>query len=376
MNQKTLGIVGGGQLGRMLVQAAHKLKLKTIVLDPTPQSPAGQITDKQIIGNYTDKKSVRKIAKEVDYLTFEIEGANAQVLKELKTEGKQVQPLGETLEIIQDKLLQKQMLKKNNIPTPNFATINTEEDIKTAIETFKYPIVLKTRMHGFDGRGNAVIHSQADIKKALQKLKGKKLYAEQFVNFKKELAIQIAKDTKGNIKTYPVVETIQKNNICHKVIAPAQISPSVAKKATVIARKVIKNLKGAGLFGIEMFLTGKDEIIINEIAPRVHNSGHYTIEACKTSQFEQHVRAVCKLPLASTKMKVPAAVMINILGERNAKATPAGIEKAQKVNGVFVHIYGKGETKIERKMGHITALGKTIKEANQKAEAARKAITI
>ncbi len=376
MKQKTLGIAGGGQLGRMLVQAAQKLQIKTIVLDPTHKSPAGQIADSQIVGSYKDPKQVRNLAKKVDYLTFEIEGTNAKVLKGLKKDGMHIQPEGETLELIQDKFKQKQHLKSTKIPTPDFARVSNSKDIETAVSILGLPIVLKTRFHGFDGRGNFVINKKNDIKIALKKLSGQKLYAEKFIFFKKELATQVVKDVKGKIVCYPIVETIQKNNICHEVIAPAKINNSVAKQATSLAKKVVLNLKGAGVFGIEMFLTDKNKVIINEIAPRVHNSGHYTIEACTTSQFEQQVRVACKLPVGSTKMKVPVAVMVNILGQRNGKTQLKGQQKLQKMENTYLHIYGKSETKIDRKMGHITVLGKTLNKTQQKAETARRMISI
>jgi 5-(carboxyamino)imidazole ribonucleotide synthase len=376
MKTKTLGIVGGGQLGRMLTQAAKTLGLKTVVLDPTPASPAGQIADKQIVGDFKDPKQIKKLSKYADFITFEIEGANAQTLKELKELGTHVQPSPETLEIIQDKLLQKQMLKKAKVPTADFASVANVEDIKTAIEVFNFPIMLKARFHGYDGRGNALVRTKAGIKQALRKLGSANLYAERYVDFKKELAVQVAKGRKGEIKTYPVVETIQKNNICHIVLAPAKISKASVRKALSLAVKVAKNLKGSGVFGIEMFMTKGGKIIVNEIAPRVHNSGHYTIEACKTSQFEQHVRAVCQIPLGATKMIVPAAVMVNILGTRNGPANLQGLEKAQKLDRVFVHVYGKKETRVDRKMGHVTSLDTSLEKAFKKAQAARRMISI
>lgn len=372
---KTLGIIGGGQLGRMLTQAANNLKINTVVLDPTPQSPAGLVADKQIVGDFKDPKQIKKLAKNVDFLTFEIESANTEVLKKLAKSGVKIQPPGETLEIIQDKFLQKQFLEKINIPIAPFALVNNQKDLESFIKTHKYPVILKARVHGYDGRGNAVIRKKEDIKKAFEKV-GKQTYVEKVVPLKRELAIQIARNIKGQIKAYPIVETIQKNNICLYVLAPANVTITTKIKANKIAKKVIKNFPGAGVFGVELFETPKGDIILNEIAPRVHNSGHYTIEACKTSQFEQHVRAVCNLPLGPVSMKSNAAVMINILGDGIRASFPSGIEKAGKINGVGIHIYGKKEIRYERKMGHITALGKNLKEAMKKAEAARKIISI
>ncbi len=372
---KTLGIIGGGQLGRMLTQAAHDLKIKTIVLDPTPQSPAGIIADKQIIGDFKNPQEIKKLAKQVDYLTFEIESANTQVLKELAKSGTKIQPPGETLEIIQDKYLQKQFLDNLKIPIAPFAVVDNSKDLESFIEKYKYPIILKARFHGYDGRGNAVIRRSTDIKKAFEKV-GSNTYVEKLISFKRELAIQVARNEKGVIKSYPLVETIQKNNICHFVLAPAKATKSVKSQALKIAKKVIANFKGAGVFGIELFETSNRKIILNEIAPRVHNSGHYTIEASLTSQFEQHVRAVCNLPLGPTALKSKAAVMVNILGKRDGEVALKGLEKVKNLDGVYVHIYGKKETRRERKMGHITVLGKNLEEALEKAKTARGMISI
>ncbi|MCR4324529.1 MAG: 5-(carboxyamino)imidazole ribonucleotide synthase [Candidatus Curtissbacteria bacterium] len=373
--KSSLGIIGGGQLGRMLVQAAQNLNIKTVVLDPTPQSPAGQIADKQVVGNYKDPKMIKKLASLVDFLTYEIESAHAQSLVELKGAGKSIHPSPKTLKIIQDKYLQKQILKKANVPVPDFLSVETIDDIKRAAKKFGFPLVIKARHHGFDGRGNARLAKESDIKKALLKLGTRDLYVEKLVPFKSELAIQVVKSGKTT-KIYPLVETIQKNDICHIVIAPARVTDTVKKQANIITGKVAKMLKGNGVFAIEMFLTKNNKVLVNEIAPRVHNSGHYTIEATNASQFEHHVRAVCKLPLKSIKMTSPAAVMVNILGTRNSPAVPKGIESAQKLENVFVHIYGKAQTKKERKMGHVTALGENVKEALAKAQKARKLITI
>ena len=372
----SLGILGGGQLGRMLCQAAHELKINTSVLDPTPNSPAGQIVQKQIVGDFKDAKKVKSFSKKVDALTFEIEGANANVLKELKKEGLHVQPSGKTLEVIQDKFAQKELLKKNKLPLPKFAKVESFEDAKNFGNKFDYPIVLKARHHAYDGRGNALVKSEKDLKRGFEKLSDKDLYVEQFIPFKKEIAIQVSRGSEKSLRYFPVVETIQKNNICHIVIAPASIPSKSRNNAKLLAKKVMSLLKGKGVFAIEMFLTKDNKVLINEIAPRVHNSGHYTIEACSVSQFEQHVRCVCKLPTKSIRMLHPAAVLINILGTRNGRVRLKGIKKAQEIPGVFVHIYGKNETRVERKMGHITALDKSTKEALQKAQKARRLISI
>ncbi len=372
-----IGIVGGGQLGKMMAVEAKKMGFYVTILDPVPQSPASHVADEQIIADYNDEKAIIKMAKQSDYLTFEIENTNGQFLDELeKKVDCIINPSGKSWRLFQDKLAQKYLFKKGNLPTPKFLPIENKNDVEKAIKIFKLPVLLKARFNAYDGRGNYLIKTKKDIDKGWQKLGANKLYLEEFVPFDKELAIMVARNTKGDIVPYPVVETIQKNNICHFVLAPAQISKVARKRAINLAVKTMKLLKGAGVFGIEMFKTKDDKVLLNEIAPRVHNSGHYTIEACVTSQFEQHIRAICGLPLGKTNMKVSAAVMINILGERLGEANVEGMEKALAIPNVSVHIYGKKQTKIDRKMGHITVIDKNIKSAYNKAIRARKFITI
>ncbi len=366
---KTLGIVGGGQLGRMLVLAAKPLGIKTIVLDPTLGSPAGQVADAQIVGNFTDPKYIKKLAARSDYITFEIESANADVLSALQKNGSKIHPSPQQLKIIQDKYLQKKLLQKHRIAVAPFVAIKNETDVARAIKKFGYPVVLKARHHAYDGRGNAVIKKSADIAAALKKLSNRELYVEKFVPFTKELAIQAARTAGGTIYLFPLVETVQKNNICHIVKAPAGVMKSVEQKALALSTKVAVALRGAGVFGIELFLTQQGKVIVNEIAPRVHNSGHHTIESCTVSQFEQHVRLVTGLKPKKIKLRSPA-VMINILGNRSGKAAPTDLKTITKEPDVFVHWYGKKETRPERKMGHLTALAKTGKHALQKARRA------
>lgn len=375
-NQKTIGIVGGGQLGRMMIPAAHKLGFKVIVLDPTPDSPAGQLADKQIIGSFKEEGKIKELAQEVDFLTFEIESANAKALDDLTAQGFSVNPSAKTLALIKDKLKQKEFLRKSHIPTSDFLPVVTKEDILAAGRQFGYPFLLKARMDAYDGRGNALIKTEEDIENGLEKLKGRALYVEKFVPFVKELAVMVARSTVGEILAYPIVETTHIRNICDTVIVPADIPEEVSKKAKELAILVMQELKGAGVFGIEMFLTADNKIYINEIAPRVHNSGHYSIEACKTSQFEQHIRAITGMELGSTDLLVPAAAMVNILGEKEGSGKEMGVEKAKRIEGVSIHMYGKKQSKIDRKMGHITAVGKTVAEALKKAKEARAAISI
>lgn len=371
-----LGIIGGGQLGRMLSFEAKRLGFHVTVIDPTPQSPAAQVVDQHILAGYSDSEATQKLAAQCDFLTVEIEHINTDTLAALEKNGTTIHPSPKTISIIKDKFAQKQFLQKNKIPTAQYMEVSNTADVEKAGKKFGYPLVLKAKHDAFDGRGNALIKKQKDIVTTLGRFGDRQLYVEKFVKFKKELAIMVARSTKGEVVTYPVVETIHQNNICHVVKAPAEISKQLHHKAEKFAKKVMQHLKGAGVFGIEMFLTKDGKILINEVAPRVHNSGHYTIEACVTNQFEQHIRAVTGLPLGSTKMHTPAAVMINILGERLGDVDVQGLQKALALPQVGVHIYGKAQTKLERKMGHITATDKTVKKAHAKAVKARKHIKL
>ncbi len=374
---KTIGIVGGGQLGRMLTEAAHNLGFKVLVLDPTENSPAAQVADEHILGSFKDADAIKKLAGKVDVLTFEIESANAEALDALVAEGKKVYPEPKTLKIIKDKFEQKVFLRNAGIPVSDFALIESKDDIAEQGELFGYPFLLKTRFDAYDGRGNAVVADESSIDFAYEKLGGKSsLYAEKFVPFEKELAVVAARSQDGKVITFPVVETIHKNNICHIVISPAPVSDEVIEKAKTLASKVLDTLKGVGVFGIEMFLTKDGNVLINEIAPRVHNSGHHTIEGFTMSQFEAHIRAITGLELVEPEPRSPFSVMVNILGEREGVAMPQGIEEAHALGNTKVHLYGKHETRVERKMGHLTAIGEDREETLQKALEARKKISI
>ncbi len=376
MNPGTIGIIGGGQLGRMLTQAALPLGFQVVVVDPGPNSPAKQVGAEQIISDLYDETALRQLAGRADYITVEIEHLDTKLLQELASLGKAVNPAPATIAMIQDKLIQKQFLQAAGIPVALFTEITDETSARLALEEFGGKMLLKTRRGAYDGRGNMIVKSPADIKKAFVAFDTQQLYAEKFVPFQKELAVMVARGISGEVAAYPVVETIQERNICVEVLAPAPIPDTAAVQARQVALHVADHLEGAGVFGIELFLTETGEIIVNEIAPRVHNSGHYTTEACVTSQFEQHIRAITGLPLGPTDMIVPAAVMINILGERDGAPRPQGIDKATKNPHTTLHLYGKSPTKIDRKMGHITSVGNTLEEARERAHMARVIISI
>ena len=349
---KILGIIGGGQLGMMLTEAAKNMPLdisKIIVLDPTENCPASKIGAEQIVADFKDESSIRELAERSDIITYEIESGNSTVLKKLEPTC-QINPSPETLEIIQDKLTQKKFLNENNIPVAKFSEISSIDDLETKISEFGFPVLLKVRKDAYDGRGNFKIDSADQILTAMNVFEGKSLMVEEFVDFEMEVSVIAARNTNGEIQTYPVVENIHEDNILKTTIAPARISKEIAKNAEEIAHKTMEVLHGAGVFGIEMFVTNNNKVLINEIAPRVHNSGHHTLQSSKTSQFEQHLRAILGLKLGSTELLHPT-IMYNILGPKNFK----GRYKAPTINfdNAFLKMYGKLESKPKRKIGHV-----------------------
>ena len=349
---KILGIIGGGQLGMMLTEAAKNMPLdisKVIVLDPTKNCPAAKVGAEQIVADFKDESSIRELADRCDIITYEIESGDSIVLKKLESKC-QINPSPETLFIIQDKLSQKNFLKENNIPVGKFSEITLRSELEAKIEEFGLPILLKTRRDAYDGRGNFKITSVEQISDALNLFEGRSLMVEEFVDFKMEVSVIAVRNTVGEIKTYPVVENIHEDNILKMTIAPARINTDISKNAEEIAHKTMEVLHGAGVFGIEMFVTQDDQILINEIAPRVHNSGHHTLQSSKTSQFEQHLRAILGLNLGSTELLHPA-IMYNILGPKNFK----GVYKIPTIDfdNAFLKMYGKLESKPKRKIGHV-----------------------
>ncbi len=374
INQKTVGIISGGQLGRMLTEKAIELGFKVIVLDPTPDCPAAQVGAEQIIGSWKNAELTGKLIEKSDFFTIEIEHIDTNVLKKFKD--KKINPVPETIELIQNKFLQKQFLSKNNIPTAEFEEVKTLPEAKEIFNKFGKKAILKSKKDAYDGRGNRYIDSEAGLEKAFDEFQDREIYMEKIVKFKKELAVMVAKDTRGKLLSYPVAETVHERNICAEVYAPPAVSEDIRQKARLVAESVVSRLDGAGVFGVEMFLNENDEIVINEIAPRVHNSGHYTMDGCITSQFEQHIRAVTGMELGPVSMKEPSVAMINILGERDGPVQLRGVEEAEKIMGVKVYIYGKSPTKVDRKMGHINATAGTMEEAIDNARKARSLISI
>lgn len=372
-----IGILGGGQLARMSAFEAIRLGFSVNILEKTKNSPAGQISKNEFIGWIDNKKVLRKFINSSDIITLENEFIDSEVLEWIENQKKKVIPSSRTISLIQDKLIQKQTFQKANLPLPEFIDISDKPNYYEIKKKLGDKFLLKSRKLGYDGYGNAIINNDEDFNNALKKLKQKhtELLAEKFIDFEKELAIIIAR-TKKEIKVYPVVETIQKNHICHLVIAPAQVENNLIKDTIEIAIETIKAVNGYGLFGIEFFLTKDTKILINEIAPRPHNSGHYSIEACVTSQFENHIRSILNLPLGSTEMIHPYSVMINLLGKRNGKNKILRLNDVLKFEDAHLHIYGKEKSRKGRKMGHITFCGNDLKTIYNKALIAEREIII
>ena len=369
-----VGIVGGGQLGRLMAMEAKGLDIEIFVLDPTPNCPASDYAT-QVIGDFADIDTVLAFGKGKDVITFEIESANAEALLQLESDGIQIHPSPKTLSIIKDKFEQKNFLTSHSIPVAPYRGVESKEDVEAFATEYGYPLVLKSRKGAYDGRGNRTVNNVEDISVGISEL-GQGLYVEAWIPFEKELAVVAARDTFGTVHAYPVVETVHTDHICDLVTAPAGVSQTTAKKAEVLADSIMNIFAGAGVFGIEMFLTKDDEVLINEIAPRVHNSGHLTLHGANVSQFKQHMLAVLGEKIIKPELQGNAVVMKNILGERNAPADPQGVEEAEALGNVYVEIYGKHDTKVKRKMGHITVVADSVEEATRIAKEARNKISI
>lgn len=371
--EKKIGIIGGGQLGKMMIQEAKKMGFYITVLDPTLKCPAHTLVDEHIVANFDDETAIRLLASKSDVITYEFEHIGADILETLENEGVKVYPTAKSLKIIQNKYSQKSLLLKNNIPMPEFTSVETPNDIKNAGEKYGYPFLLKSCTGGYDGKGNFVIHNENEINEGFKALGSGKipLMAEKFFPFTMEISVLACRGINGEIEVYPVAENIHHDNILFETRVPANISEETSKKAMELAKSVMEIFEGVGMFCVEMFVDKDGNVALNEVAPRPHNSGHYTIEACMTSQFEQHIRAVSGLPLGSSKLIMPT-VMRNLLGEEgfNGNATVEGADEALNIKGVYLHIYGKEKSVPKRKMGHLTVISDTLEEAAEKAKKA------
>ncbi|MDX2248704.1 MAG: 5-(carboxyamino)imidazole ribonucleotide synthase [Bacteroidia bacterium] len=368
-----LGIVGGGQLGRMMIQAAVDFNVHIRILDPSGEAPAKAYAHEFVRGSLTDYDTVLAFGREAEVITIEIENVNTEALEQLQAEGKTVFPDPKILRLIQDKRKQKEFFRDNGLPTAPFIRVENRGDIIK--NKHLLPAVNKTAVAGYDGRGVQVLRSAEDLLQAFD-TPG---LLESYVSFEKEIAVIVARNPQGEIRIFPAVEMVFHpiHNLVEYLFAPAEISESLTKRAGEIAVSVVQKLRYVGVMAIEMFVTASGEILINELAPRPHNSGHHTIRACLTSQYEQHLRAILSLPLGPVEQFCPAA-MVNLLGESgySGPAVYEGIEEILAMEGVYPHIYGKAETQPQRKMGHVTILGKDKTELTEKISYIRQAVRV
>ncbi len=363
----TIGVLGGGQLGRMLALDGRAMGYRFVTLDPTEDAPCGQVADQHIVAAYSDAEAARQLAELSDIITYEFENVDADVAAMLME--KSYVPQGsELLYTTQHRLREKRAIEAAGVQVAPYREITSLQDLEQAVAEFGVPCVLKTATGGYDGKGQWVIRDKSEITEAFEELSKAKteLVLEQFIAFDKEISVIAARSPKGEVKTFPVAENIHVNNILHISIVPARVDATIIKKAEAMAIQIAEGMNVVGLVAVEMFLTQDGNIYVNELAPRPHNSGHYTMEACRTSQFEQHLRAVCNLPLGSTELLTPV-VMVNILGEHVdplldwMKDADLALEQAEMT--LKVHLYGKKEAKHKRKMGHVNLLTDDVEKA-------------
>ncbi|KAG1895239.1 uncharacterized protein F5891DRAFT_1059849 [Suillus fuscotomentosus] len=375
MSGKVVGVLGGGQLGRMLAASAALLNVDIVFLDVGENSPAKQIVSPRspllahIDGSFVDPEKIKALASKVDILTVEIEHVDTNILEEIQSvPGAVIHPSPSTVKTIQDKLIQKQHLQSHQCPVSEFLCVESNvTSIHETAEKIGLPFMLKSRTLAYDGRGNFVVRNIAQAEEAISALGNRPLYAEKWVPFVKEIAVMVVRSTTGEVRSYPAVETVHKDNYFR--------DPHIAIRAQSVAEAAVKTFQGAGVFGVEMFLMEDGSIYINEIAPRPHNSGHYTIEACETSQYENHLRAILSLPLGSTSLKVSSAAMLNIIGASSNMAEVTNFaSECIKTDGCAVHLYGKSECRKGRKMGHVTVVGNSDSEVRSRLRPLLKAL--
>ncbi|WP_078429307.1 5-(carboxyamino)imidazole ribonucleotide synthase [Alkalihalobacterium alkalinitrilicum] len=361
---KTIGILGGGQLGRMMALSAREMGFKIAVLEPQENSPCGQIADVEVVANYNDLQGAQKLAAKCDVLTYEFENIDRKTARWL--DENLFLPQGyKLLETTQHRISEKEAILKLGLPVAPYVSVNELVDLEQGIRDLGLPAVLKTCRGGYDGKGQYVIKERDQIQEAFELLKPSgELVLEQWITFEKELSVIVSRNVRGQAETFPVAENIHVNNILHQSIVPARIDEGVQGKAKEMALRLASGLDMVGTLAVEMFYTSEGTLYINELAPRPHNSGHYTINACETSQFEQHIRAICNWPLGKTTLLKPV-VMVNILGEH----LPQLMQKVDQFQEIKLHLYGKAEAKKGRKMGHINIVANSTEEAIEKVNA-------
>ncbi|TKH23957.1 5-(carboxyamino)imidazole ribonucleotide synthase [Bacillus wiedmannii] len=359
---KTIGIIGGGQLGRMMALAAKEMGYKIAVLDPTKNSPCAQVADIEIVAPYDDLKAIQHLAEISDVVTYEFENIDYRCLKWLEKHA--YLPQGsQLLSKTQNRFTEKNAIEKAGLPVATYRIVQNQDQLTEAITELSYPSVLKTTTGGYDGKGQVVLRSEADVDKARELANATECILEKWVPFEKEVSVIVIRSVSGETKVFPVAENIHVNNILHESIVPARITEELSQKAIAYAKVLADELELVGTLAVEMFATADGEIYINELAPRPHNSGHYTQDACETSQFGQHIRAICNLPLGETNLLKPV-VMVNILGEH----IEGVLRQVNRLTGCYLHLYGKEEAKAQRKMGHVNILNDNIEVALEKAK--------
>ena len=345
----------------MSAMAAYQLGFTVAIAEKEYGSPAGKLTHNEFVGSFEDDEILRRLSEASDVVTLENEFVDYHRLEFLEKLGSHVLPMPKTIALIQDKFQQKSILRKKGIPVADFLEVKSASNLLTIIRKLGIPFVLKSRKMGYDGYGNALVSNKVEFDEAYESLTSRhaNLLAETYIGFHMELAVIVARTLK-EIRVYPVVQTIQRGHICHTVIAPAQIDPRVVADAQEIAVESVKAVHGFGLFGVELFLVKNNKLLVNEMAPRPHNSGHYTLDACVTSQFENHIRSVMGLPLGATTMTAPYAVMVNLLGSKKPASGMKNYTTSLKQENAHLHIYGKNESRPGRKMGHLTFTGNEL----------------
>ena len=372
-----LGILGGGQLGKMLMYDAKRYDLHTKVMDSNQEAPCAKIADEFILGDITNYDDVINFGNKVDIITVEIEKINTDALLFLEKKGKKIFPSAVTLKIIQNKTQQKEFYQKNNLPTSRFKNYSNIDELKSNFEkdNFKFPFVWKSSRFGYDGKGVKIIKKFDDLNFSYDE----ECLIEEKISIKKELSVIVARNIDGEMKCFPVVEMEfnDKSNLVEYVMCPANISSDIESRAIEIAMKATEKFNMVGLLAVELFLDVNDKIIINEVAPRPHNSGHHTIECCMTSQFDQHIRSILNLPLGETQILIPG-IMVNLVGENKVEGNVVyqNINDIFEIPGVFIHIYGKKKSRLDRKMGHITIVNKDISKAIEIGKKIKKKIKV
>jgi len=360
----TIGIIGGGQLGRMLAIAARQMDYKTVVLDPDSNCPAGQVADRVIRSEYSDMKASSELAVLADVVTYEFENVDADSVSSAEKH-KPVRPTSSVLRTTQNRLREKKALMEAGIAVANFRKVDSLRDLEDAASVLGYPMVLKTAIEGYDGKGQSIIYGEHDLAISYDQLNARnvELIVEQFVSFKAEVSTICARTADGMTAIFDPSENIHRNHILDTSIVPARIDESVADKARIIATNIAEKLDVIGLIAVEMFVTQENDILVNELAPRPHNSGHYTMDGCDTSQFEQLVRVLAGMPITLPKLHSPT-VMVNLLGEiwEDTGGNPDW-QRALEMPGVSLHLYGKSAARVGRKMGHINVVAETVEEA-------------